>query len=76
MSHECLEPGNLGTAQKGGSRVRRGNGFEGSGDGLLSARYLSRVDRDREIRSRKQRTDIGKYSFASRTMQLWKQRYL
>jgi hypothetical protein len=34
---------------------------------------LSRVDHDRKIRSRKQQTDIGKYSFVNRTIQLWKQ---
>jgi hypothetical protein len=32
---------------------------------------LSRVDHDRKIRSRKQKTDIGKYSFVNRTTQLW-----
>jgi hypothetical protein len=31
------------------------------------------VDHDRKIRSRKQRTDIGKYSFVNRTNQLWNQ---
>jgi hypothetical protein len=35
--------------------------------------YLSRVDHDRKIRSRKQKTDIGKYSFVNRTIQLWNQ---
>jgi hypothetical protein len=29
------------------------------------------VDHDRKIRSRKQKTDIGKYSSVSRTIQLW-----
>jgi hypothetical protein len=32
---------------------------------------MSRVDHDRKITSRKQKTDIGKYSFVNRTMQLW-----
>jgi hypothetical protein len=32
---------------------------------------LSRADHDRKIRSRKQKTDIGKYSFVNRTIQLW-----
>jgi hypothetical protein len=32
-----------------------------------------RVDHDKEIRSRKQRTDIGTYSFVNRTIQLWNQ---
>jgi hypothetical protein len=32
---------------------------------------LSRDDRDRKIRVRKQRRVIGKYSFANRTIKLW-----
>jgi hypothetical protein len=34
---------------------------------------LSKVDHNRKIRSRKQKTDIGKYSFVNRTIQLWNQ---
>ena len=34
-----------------------------------SAIYLSWVDHERKIRSRRQRTDIGKYSFVNRTIQ-------
>ena len=34
---------------------------------------LSRVDHERKIRSRRQRTDIGKYSFVNRTIQHWNQ---
>jgi hypothetical protein len=30
-------------------------------------------DHGKKIRSRKQRTDIGKYSFVNRTIQLWNQ---
>jgi hypothetical protein len=30
-------------------------------------------DHGKKIRSRKQRTDIGKYSFVNRTIQLWGQ---
>jgi hypothetical protein len=33
--------------------------------------YLSRDDHDWKIRTRKQRTDIGKYSFVNRTIKLW-----
>jgi hypothetical protein len=33
----------------------------------------SRVIHDRQVRRRKQRTYIGKYSFVSRTIQLWNQ---
>jgi hypothetical protein len=38
---------------------------------LQEPRYLNRVDHDRKIRSRKQRTDIGKYPFVNRTIKLW-----
>jgi len=51
-----------------GERVWKPNG-----DRLQRPHYLSRVDHEREIRSRKQRTDIGKYSFVNRTIQHWNQ---
>ena len=35
--------------------------------------YLSRVDHERKIRSRRQRMDIGKYSFVNSTIQHWNQ---
>jgi hypothetical protein len=41
------------------------------GDRLQRPQYLSRVDHGRKIRSRRQRTDIGKYSFVNRTIQDW-----
>jgi len=43
------------------------------GDRLQRPHYLSRVDHERKIRSRRQRTDIGKYSFVNRTIQHWNQ---
>ena len=43
------------------------------GDRLERPHYLSRVDHEREIRSRRQRTDIGKFSFVNRTIQHWNQ---
>ena len=43
------------------------------GDRLQRPNYLSRVDHERKIRSRRQRTDIGKYSFVNRTIQYWNQ---
>jgi hypothetical protein len=43
------------------------------GDRLKRPHYLSRVDHERKIRSRRQRTDIGKYSFVNRTIQHWNQ---
>jgi hypothetical protein len=32
---------------------------------------LIRDDHDRKIRTKEQRTDIGKYSFVNRTIKLW-----
>jgi len=43
-----------------------------AGDRLQRPHYLSRVDHERKI-SRRQRTDIGKYSFVNRTIQHWNQ---
>ena len=37
-------------------------------DRLLKPWYLSRDDHNRKIRARKQRTDVGKYSFVNRTI--------
>jgi hypothetical protein len=41
------------------------------GDRLQRPCYLSRVDHDKKIRSRKQNKDIGNYSFVNKTIQLW-----
>jgi hypothetical protein len=41
------------------------------GDRLQRPNYLSRVDHVRKIRNRRQRSDIGKYSFVNRTIRLW-----
>jgi hypothetical protein len=43
------------------------------GDRLKRPHYLSRVDHERKIRSRRQSTDIGKYSFVNRSIQHWNQ---
>jgi hypothetical protein len=40
-------------------------------DSLQWFNYLSKVDHERKIRNRRQRTDIGKYSFVYRTIRLW-----
>jgi hypothetical protein len=40
-------------------------------DRLKRPNYLSRVDDERKIRNRRQRRDIGKYSFVNRTFRLW-----
>ena len=47
--------------------------YEWIRDKLRIPYYLSRVDHDRKIRDRKQRTDIGKYRFVNRTIKNWKQ---
>jgi len=43
------------------------------GDRLQRPHYLSRIDHERKIRSRRERTDIRKYSFVNRTIQHWNQ---
>jgi len=43
------------------------------GERLKRPHYLSRVDHERKIRSRRQRADIGKYSFVNRTIEDWNQ---
>jgi hypothetical protein len=53
--------------------IHRRMGLEAIGARLQRSCYLSRVDHGRKIRSRKQRTDIGKYSSVIRTIQLWNQ---
>jgi hypothetical protein len=40
------------------------------GDRLQSPCYLRMIDHDRKIWSRKQKTDMAKYSFVNRTIQL------
>jgi len=40
---------------------------------LEGPHYLSRDDHVRKIRARKQRTDIGNFSFVNRTIKLWNQ---
>jgi hypothetical protein len=43
------------------------------GGKLLQPCYLSREDHNQEIRTRKQRTDVGKYSFLNWTIKSWNQ---
>jgi len=40
-------------------------------DRLQRPNYLNRADHERKIRNRRQRTDIGIYSFVNRTIRLW-----
>ena len=43
------------------------------GDRIQRPHYLSRVDHDWKIRSRRQKADIGKYSSMNRTIHHWNQ---
>jgi hypothetical protein len=43
------------------------------GDRLQVPHYLSRGDHYWKIRARKQRTDVGKFSFVNRTIADWNQ---
>jgi hypothetical protein len=47
--------------------------WKDTGDRLQGPTYLSRVNHERKIRSRRQGTDIGKYSLVKRTIRLWNQ---
>jgi hypothetical protein len=49
---------------------RAGKAF---GDRLQVSSYVCRVDHNWKIRARKQRTDVGKYSFVNRTITDWNQ---
>jgi hypothetical protein len=51
----------------------RERAWKAIGDRLQSPYYLSKGDNGTNTRSRKQRTDIGKYSFVNRTILLWNQ---
>ena len=50
-----------------------GRSRKATGNRLLKPCYLSRDDHDRKIRTRKQRTDVGKCSFVNRTIKGWNQ---
>ena len=52
------------------TRVRA---WKAIGDRLLKPCYLNRVDHNRKIRTRSQRTDVGKYFFVNRTIKSWNQ---
>jgi hypothetical protein len=48
-------------------------GGKSKGIGSRPRSYLSRVDHNWKIRARKQRTDVGKFSFVNRTITDWNQ---
>jgi hypothetical protein len=50
-----------------------GQDWKTIGDRLLKPCYLGRDDYSRKLRARKQRTDVGKYSFVNRTIKSWNQ---
>jgi len=50
-----------------------GQAWKATGNRLLKECYLSRGDHNWKIRTRKQRTDVGKHSFINRTIKSWKQ---
>ena len=50
-----------------------GRVWKAIGDRLLKPYYLSRDHHNRKIKNRKQRTDVGKYSFVNRTIKTWNQ---
>jgi len=51
--------------------VYRERAWKAIGDNLQAPSYLSKVDHHWKIRARKQRTDIGKYSFVNRSITDW-----
>ena len=51
----------------------RGRTSKAIGDRCLKWWYLNWDDLNRKLRTRKQRTDIGKYSLVSRTVESWNQ---
>jgi len=48
-----------------------GRAWKAIRDRLQKPCYVSREDHNRKIRTRKQRTDVGKYSFVNRTIKSW-----
>jgi len=50
-----------------------GRAWKATGDRLLKPCYLSRDDHNLKIKARKQRTDVGKYSFVIRIIKSWNQ---
>jgi hypothetical protein len=48
-----------------------GLAWKAIGDRLLKPCYLSREDHNKKIRTRKQRANVGKYSFVNRTIKNW-----
>jgi hypothetical protein len=52
---------------------KRERAWKAIADRLQAPSYLSRADHNWKIRAKKQRTDVGKYSFVNRTITDWNQ---
>jgi hypothetical protein len=50
-----------------------GRPWKAIGDRLLKPCYLSREDHNQKIRTRNQRTGVGKYSYVNKTIKSWNQ---
>ena len=50
-----------------------GRAWKAIGDRFLKLCYLSRDDQHQKIKTKKRRTDVGKYSFVNRTIKSWNQ---
>jgi len=50
-----------------------GRAWKAIGVRLLKPCYMSMEDHNRKIRTKKERTDVGKYSFINRTIKSWNQ---
>jgi len=50
-----------------------GRAWKAIGDRLLKPNYLIKDDHNRNIRTRKLRADVGKYSFVNRSIKRWNQ---
>jgi len=78
-SYEGFWLGNLGSGRTRASLCALFEAYSGQRawkairDRLRRPYYLISVDHVRKIRDRKQRTDIGKYSFVNRTIKNWNQ---
>jgi hypothetical protein len=53
--------------------IHQGQTWKAIGDRLLKPCYLNRDNHNRKIRTRKQRTDVGKYSFVNSIIKSWNQ---
>ena len=62
----------LNRVQKGAAMFSNKRTWKAIGNRLLKQCYLIMEDHSPEIRTRKERTDVGKYSFLNRIIKYWK----